>query len=406
MSTSRQKYTADKLLFSATGGTFMGALDVDDGRIEMLLSARKAVRDAIRDRFSEIRRLLAEGKKIWGLEALEDVERNELKILSPRFKPQGSFVYKKMNVPAKTPPQQIDIDDGVYLPMEVFEGRPVVAKRIFFKIVDDALRGLADSRGWAFREKETCARLIIDQGAHIDVPLYAIPRERFLALDNAKRIAKAVSLEHFDEDNFVLNENEVHLAKRSSDHWVVSDPMKIQSWFKDANSRHPSLRRVCRYLKAWRDHTWENGGPSSIVLMICAAKIFDEQTKPFSSDSAALLAVSEQLPTLLNGSVELRNPADHEEVVFPRDKDLRFIGEISANTQRLSNGIADAFRGSSSESDVIWKLRAVFGTRIPNDPSLVEAIALADLVRNTPAKKQALRDPPESMRSAVSQRSG
>lgn len=406
MSASRQRYTADKLLYSGPGGTFIEALNVEERRVAKLLAARKVIRDAIRARFSEIRQRLAEGKEVQGIGTLADTERNALKNLTPKFKPQGSYVYKTMNVPARTPPQQIDIDDGVYLPMEVFKGQPIVAKRVFFSIVDGVMNELAIKHDWDFEKKETCARVTIDRGAHIDVPLYAIPRDKYLILDSARAMAKAASLGDIDEDQFALREDEVHLAKRSSEHWVISDPMKIQKWFKEANSRHSRLRRICRYLKAWRDHTWEKGGPSSIVLMICAAKIFDEQAEPFTSDSAALLAVSERLPDLLNGLVKIHNPSDHEEVVFPRDKDLPFIADISAHAQLLRSNIAEAFRGSLTESGVISKLTAAFGTRIPNDPRLVDAIAIADLVRNTPAKKTEQRDPPGSMRSAVNQRSG
>jgi hypothetical protein len=35
----------------------------------------------------------------------------------PRFFTQGCFAYRTINDPAWTPPQQMDLDDGTYLPM-------------------------------------------------------------------------------------------------------------------------------------------------------------------------------------------------------------------------------------------------------------------------------------------------
>ena len=59
----------------------------------------------------------------------------------PRFFTQGSFAYRTINDPAWTPPQQMDLDDGTYLPMTFVQGaKPSVAAAAFFTIVDRALR--------------------------------------------------------------------------------------------------------------------------------------------------------------------------------------------------------------------------------------------------------------------------
>jgi hypothetical protein len=52
--------------------------------------------------------------------------------------------------------------------------------------------------------------------------------------------------------------------------WKPSDPRKLEEWFRAAVRQHgEQLRRVCRYLKNWRDNRWEGCRLSSIALMAC-----------------------------------------------------------------------------------------------------------------------------------------
>src|SRR5690606_6096076 len=108
--------------------TFIRALDVSDEEMKVLRSARRDIRQAIRKRFDELGFALDQGRIFAGLEGIKASESTELRAIKPRFWPQGSSVYKTMNAPAQPPAQQIDIDDGVYLPMNVFDGRPVIGK--------------------------------------------------------------------------------------------------------------------------------------------------------------------------------------------------------------------------------------------------------------------------------------
>jgi hypothetical protein len=79
------------------------------------------------------------------------------------------------------------------------------------------------------------------------------------------------------------------------------------------------LRRICRYLKAWRDHNRPHlDRVSSILLMVCAWRVFDDFGRPNvpERDDAGLLLVARRLPILLAGPVE--NPTDPEETVDAR----------------------------------------------------------------------------------------
>ena len=105
----------------------------------------------------------------------------------PRFFTQGSFAYKTINDPAWTPPQQMDLDDGTYLPMTFVQGaKPSVAAAAFFKIVDRALQALAKAEGWIFVKKPTCARLIISICPHRHSSLRD-PDKEFRLLEERKK---------------------------------------------------------------------------------------------------------------------------------------------------------------------------------------------------------------------------
>jgi hypothetical protein len=138
---------------------FLKQLNLTNTDRATLMEARTKVRQCLRNAFAV-------------------VTKAELGVsVRPRFFTQGSFAYRTINDPCWTPPQQVDLDDGAYLPMTFVHGvqRPSVAAAAFFKVVDAALEKLATEESWKFVRKPTCARLVISSNAHIDVPLYAIP---------------------------------------------------------------------------------------------------------------------------------------------------------------------------------------------------------------------------------------
>ena len=101
---------------------------------------------------------------------------------------------------------------------------------------------------------------------------------------------------------------------------MASDPRQINDWFVGAIDVYGErLRRICRFLKAWRDHNQPHlDRVSSILLMVCAWRVFDDFGRPNvpERDDAALLLVARRLPVLLAGPVE--NPTAPEEKVDAR----------------------------------------------------------------------------------------
>ncbi len=356
---------------------FINKISISDEQEEILLSARKKVRQAIRSAFREARKYLKEVDN-------QDVEW--VAKLVPKFMTQGSYAYMTLNSPCHRS-QEIDLDDGVYLPMSFIEMEPRGNKEWFFTIVDGALKELVATQvGWKFDgSKDTCARIILPNQAHIDIPLYAIPDERYELLFKALT-ANAVSLREaiYGEDlsfakSYLLDADQVHLATRHNG-WKKSDPLLIANWFKlEVLTKGKRLRRICRFLKAWRDRTWVKGGPSSLTLMICAAEEYPDDDK--DRDDYALLTVANALPERLSQVV--RNPTAHDEIVYPRD--ITNSDEIVKAARSLANTLTSALNGDQDKQQVIQKYTEEYGTRMPQNCEWIEHLDAAAIVRAAPA---------------------
>lgn len=302
--------------------------------------------------------------------------------VQPRFFTQGSYAYKTINEPAWTPPQQMDLDDGAYLPMTFVHGaKPSVAAAAFFTIVDRALQELAKAEGWTFVKKPTCARLIISEDAHVDVPLYAIPDREFRRLEEAAQArvhkgafdSRADSVDRWD----ALPSDCVLLAHREQD-WMASDPRKINDWFVEAVAVYGErLRRICRYLKAWRDHKRPDlDRLSSILLMVCVWRVFDDigRLNVPDRDDAALLLVARRLPVLLAGPVE--NPTDPEEMIDGRldEADRRVAIKMA---EALAKELGEIVEKCFDPQEAVKRLTGIFGERMPNRADLVDVAKAA-----------------------------
>ena len=152
-------------------------------------------------------------------------------------------------------------------------------------MVEAILAPVCKDYGWnLITTKPTCVRVRIDGEAHIDLPLYAIPDDEFGKLVEASdraMLAKGMTLEEREivlaEHAYTnLPEDRIMLARRDTG-WTESDPRELEGWFIGAVREHGKVvRRVCRYLKGWRDYRWPKGGPSSITLMVCVVAVFDD----------------------------------------------------------------------------------------------------------------------------------
>lgn len=335
-----------------------------------IASARTDVRDCLRTGIPRV--LKANG-------FTEDVPQ-------PRFFTQGSWAYKTLNSPAQHP-QQADVDDGCYLPMSFVAQtkRPSTATTVFFAAAEEALKPLVEARQWkVVTDKPTCIRIVISAYAHIDIPLYAIPDQEFVSLAEASMrwygydsVKDAVIKSERDAWT-ALPRDKVLLAHRECN-WMPSDPRPVKEWFLgEVEAKGEQLRRVVRYLKAFRDWRWSSGGPASILLMAAAAPLFEKRDR---RDDLALLDVVAALPARLRGGVN--NPVDESESLTERLGQAG-VEEAAKAFEEFEKALRGATSAGSASQACIW-MQGEFGPRFPNEPDRVKDVSVAATIAAAPA---------------------
>ena len=350
---------------------------------ERLTGAREAVRSKLRADFRTLTEAAISEKIVLLRKSFQTRERAEALRLRPKFREQGSFSYHTVNYPAHVPPQQVDVDDGVYLPTSfVNEQDPDVAAEAYFAAVENSLRPLCVARGWKLLENgpSSCVRISLGRDAHLDLPLYAIPDEQFADEETLLKAARLRGIFDADDGIALLTEGQyrslpadhIMLAHRDGS-WELSDPRKMEDWFNLEKQKYGDvLRLTCRYLKAWRDYQWPKPktGPSSICLMASVVRAFDDEAPPSDTDrhDLALKMTAARLPVIFAGAIE--NPAvkgaAHLDADWTDDKRQEFITSASD----LHDRIAKALDALSADAALSW-MNQLFGPRIPTDVTLV-----------------------------------
>lgn len=373
---------AHRTLFSSgEHDTYLCGLTVDSKEKEALQAARDNIRDEIRSGLREWSDHV-ERKQLFDTRALTpDFLADSDLALRPKFRMQGSWSYHTLNRATHSPPQDIDLDDGVFLPVSFLSesggAQPIVASAGYFTAIERILAPLCDRNGWTLiSDKPSCVRVEINDDAHVDLALYAIPDEEFEVL-----LEKAEASVRFDarmlDENISFAEqiyprlptDQIMLAHRREG-WKPSDPRKLEDWFQEAIDRHgQQLRRVCRYLKGWRDHSWTGCRLSSIALMACVVAAYDEAAAAIAEnrDDLALQMVAKRLPELLDRRIP--NP-----VVYGQYLDEGWTpecrGDFIAKAHALVTRIDAALAANQSDT-VIEHLRAALGAYLPDDEDLV-----------------------------------
>lgn len=318
---------------------------------------------------------------------MTDIQKKSFLSTSPRFWVQGSFTYNTLNQPYSMPPQQMDIDDGTYMPMDMFEDQPELGHELLMLLVDASVKSLANELGGiADTSKATCSRLILeDKDVHLDVPMYAIPLAEFekreVALRKSIATYDSAANESFVESASIdLDLDSVYLAIRGAEMWKKSDPKSVADWFNASVKRHGViLREICRFLKAWRDVQWDNKGPSSICLMKCAVDTFNSTIMPSSSNRGDFLwAVVNNLPTQLQAGVESPDALDQESghKLFPQKSMSQYDREDVINKANEFQRILSAALKASSAKDSFLLLERLFGKRVTNE-SLIKPMVVS-----------------------------
>ena len=322
---------------------------------------------------------------------------NPLARAAIRFITQGSYAYNLINAPARPPEQQADLDDGAYIPLTFCEdtGSPKAVSRLLIEASERSLTDLARKRGWSVDTKNpNCTRIIISVDKHVDVPLYSIPDEEFIKITEERhRLVKGQRA--FDayadsadmDDIWDVMPRRVRLAHKERG-WVDSDPRPVRDWIEvQVKVKSEQLRRLIRYLKAWRDaQIWPAGDPKSLLIMALTNAGLEKMIE--GRDDLALIAVCRTIPEQLTGRVMI--PAlPGEDLAHPlitAGGAPLFISRIST----LQSVLSESVRGRYPAPEVCRLLRQQFGPRFPDRPDRVgvetpEAVVHAVSPRRIPA---------------------
>lgn len=344
--------------------TFHNKLGLEKAEKSLLEAARVEIRNCLRS----------------GIPAVLKARGYDGEVPEPRFFTQGSWSYKTLNAPAKQP-QQADLDDGAYLPMTFVQQtkRPSAASMVFFAAAETALAPLVERHGWVLNtEKDTCIRVEVSQSAHVDIPLYAIPDEEFLLLKAKMEVfgfdSVSEAVTRREQDVWTaLPTDEVLLAHRTED-WKKSDPRPLRDWFVgEVEAKGEQLRRVVRYLKAFRDWRWAEGGPSSILLMAASVPLFKAE---HGRDDLALLEVLKGIAKSLRDGVN--NPTDKSESLTSRLGPQK-VEEAAVAFENFHEYLQGAIDSSSATQACTWLIEK-FGTRFPNEPSWVKVSSVREAI--------------------------
>lgn len=361
------------------------AIQPGDPEAVTLMKARSEIRRTLRAAFSDLKPMLV--RKDFQESLLRNRGMDFQKVakaiggLDIRFLTQGSYAYQTLNRPAQPHCQEIDLDDGIYIPMPFVNGRPLFSSDGLFAVIEQALAPLVKAKGWTFKRKDTCVRVCLTgKRAHIDLPLFAVETAAFGRLSElyegqigeSFRESKSLN-EAFDRGarKIRLGQGQILLADRQED-WRPSDPKAIHDWFQDQVERYgPVLRRVCRYLKAWRDETWESCCLSSLCLMVACVDALAELGDEPADDRDDLLAlhVATGLPAKLRaGEITWREGEAALDVDWTRDHREELVKAAKA----LANAMHSALHGNYNPEAVVGHLRSSFGNRFPDAPESVQ----------------------------------
>ena len=176
--------------------SFNGSITLSDTKTDSLRTSRNALRKVIREWFSDNNKQ------------------------QPKFCWQGSFAMKTTVNPVGD--SDYDIDDGVYLSgYSDADSSEWPATTTVHDWVKNAVDGQTKE---APVNKDTCIRVVYASGYHIDLPIY------------------------------IEKDGSIYLAHKTKG-WTISDPKAFKDWFiQNVNDSDVQLRRLVKYLKAWKDY--------------------------------------------------------------------------------------------------------------------------------------------------------
>jgi hypothetical protein len=292
-------------------------------------------------------------------------------LCTPTFRAQGSFVYGTTISPV-TPSHRLDLDIGLYLPEEFVlrlggSGPNLVgdSSRRYFEFIDGLLTNISQNFGLVYSKSEQrphCCRIFLgaQRTLHVDVPIYVIA-------DSADtRLGAKLYTSNVERS---LGVRSPLLASRDGA-WRESDVRISTRRFASALSRmcEPgSMLRLWRFLKAWRDFTWQGaGGPPSIVLMELSTRALTSAkgVHQVGCDDLVLQRVFREFATRLKNPVLVRWGGGIEDL--SRDASSLVRREWAFEAERAADRLEQA-RYSTNWAIATELLVQVFGPRVGSE---------------------------------------
>ena len=249
--------------------------------------------------------------------------------LQPDFCWQGSFAMKTTINPLGD--KEYDLDDGIYLnghSDKEISGWP--STTTVHGWIKDAVDGHTLETPI---DKNTCVRVVYAKGYHIDYPIYI--------LENG------------------VNARLAHKANG----WIESDPKEFKNWFiGKVNSHGEQLRRIVKYLKAWKD--FKDVSLKGIEITILVANnicIYEGR------DEEALKRTLNQIIDRLEVSFECLKPVAPFENLFDgisQTKKNNIINALKFLKSKVELAINEDDQLKASEYMI-----EVFGSRFPKGTS-------------------------------------
>lgn len=267
---------------------------------ENLRRGRNALRDKIKEDFKDNKRLV------------------------PNFCGQGSFMMKTIVNPLGN--DDYDIDDGVYLNGFSDKSKDEwPSSSTIHNWIKNAVDGHTSIDPV---DKNTCIRVLYASGYHIDLPSY------------------------------ILKDDIAYLAHKK-DGWIESDPKAFTDWFIDKkNDKGEQLRRVVKYLKAWKDYKKVDLKGISITILV-GEHFYEYEDR----DDSSILGTVTEMISELEVNFKCPKPVSPYEDLFDGFSDTKRNNIINALI-KLKDSINDAIAEEDEEkaSDIMIKQ---FGDRFP-----------------------------------------
>ncbi len=214
----------------------------------------------------------------------------------PYFYSQGSFALNTninpiSNVVNGVTKVEYDLDDGVYFICP--KDDRLTAQSYHDRIVKAVKEHTSD-----FKDKATCVRAIYSDGHHVDLPVYWLEEK-----GDTPQLAHKI------------------------DEFIESDPKAFKDWCEakvSETSNPKQVKRLIRYLKAWRDHRQHSNTRikllSGFVLTILVVDHYSDNDR----DDLSLKDTVENIYSSLTSKYECFRPTvpENEDLLLKYNKDV------------------------------------------------------------------------------------